>query len=51
MSVTDTVPIELIAALERGQLAWDVVRISPERQRAKIAVALDPASARQAAPR
>ncbi len=27
----------LIAALERCHLAWDVVRISPERQRAKMA--------------
>ena len=39
----------LIAALERCHLAWDVVRISPERQQAKrIAIALGPPNARTA---
>jgi stearoyl-CoA desaturase (delta-9 desaturase) len=27
----------VISALERGRLAWDVVRISPQRQEAKRA--------------
>jgi stearoyl-CoA desaturase (delta-9 desaturase) len=39
----------LILALARAGLAWDVIRVSPERARAKLAQAAAPASARSVA--